>query len=236
MSEKIRNKILNQLMHYPGMSFNELWNKQGESNTFSYHLKSLETVELIEKKDNGKYYLTSEGKSFVAFTDGATGEKEKQPLVALLMVVFDNQNNILLYERLKEPFYGYFGFPGAKLKFGEEILTGAARELQEETNLTADLKVAGLMNYNTYNNDKLLYHHTHFVIVGENPKGDLKREDREGKFEWISKEEFLKKKLFPDNPYVLDWIEKSNYFHVEMDRFQENDDFKKIDIKSVSYY
>jgi ADP-ribose pyrophosphatase YjhB (NUDIX family) len=236
MNENIKSRVIKELMHNPGRSFNQLWDKRGESNTFAYQLKQLESINLIEKKGDGMYYLSQEGKELALFVDGSTGKKQKRPLVSLLLVVFQEDGSILLHERLKEPFFGYFGFPGAKVDFGEQILQCAKRELMEETNLEADLEEVGLLNYITYENKNIAFHHTQFVIKCINPKGILKEKDREGNFCWVSKEEFLSKNLFPDDPYILDWIKSDKYFRVEMDRFQEEGKFKEITIHGVKYY
>lgn len=237
MEHEIRDEILRKLMHTPGMQFNELWGKDtGEvrSNKFAYHLKLMCDADLIEKRGE-KYYLSSQGKSLAVFIDGTTGKKEKQPLVNVVMVVYDG-DKILLHQRLKEPFYGYYGFPGAKLHFGETILGCAKRELKEETNLEADVELVGMMNCHTFNDQILSYHHTQFIIKCTNPKGELKEEDREGTFVWASKDEVLSKKLFPDDPFILEQIEKGIFFIVEMDRFQENHEFKDIKFKEVKEY
>jgi len=234
MAHEIRNIIIRDLIHKPGMGFNELWKKEGDSNKFAYHLKVMEEDGLIEKKDN-KYFLAHEGKKQAVFIDGETGKKPENPLAALLLVVFDS-DKILLHERLKEPFYGYFGFAGAKMEFGEKILECAARELKEETNLEADMEIAGLINFTTYNNDKLAYHHVQFVVKCTNPKGTLKKEDREGKYYWVDKEDFMSKKLFPDDPYIFEWLDTGNFFIAEMERFQENDEFKDVKTKNIYWY
>ena len=232
---KIKKKVFQKLMHNPGISFNQLWAKEGESNTFSYHLKQLIEENLIEKKLDG-YYLTLEGKKIAISLDGSSGELKKQPLISILMVVFNNEGQILLYQRLKEPFFGIYGFPGAKLDFGETVLDCAKRELFEETNLSCDFEEVGLLNYSTYEDKNLAYHHVQFVIKCTNPRGILKEVDREGNFSWASKEDFLSKEQFPDNKYTLEYIEKKKYFRVEMKRYIENNKFKKIEIISEKLF
>jgi len=53
---KERQNILRKLMHDPGITFNKLWNKEGTSNSFAYHIKILEEDGLIEKKEE-KHFL-----------------------------------------------------------------------------------------------------------------------------------------------------------------------------------
>ncbi len=47
---------------------------------------------------------------------------------------------VLLAERGKEPFLGWWSLPGGRLEAGESIAEAAARELGEETGLAAELR------------------------------------------------------------------------------------------------
>lgn len=60
----------------------------------------------------------------------------KQALLgAIAIVVRDGQ--VLLAKRRKEPDSGLWGFPGGHVELGETALAAAARELLEETGITA---------------------------------------------------------------------------------------------------
>ncbi|WP_158969081.1 NUDIX hydrolase [Chachezhania sediminis] len=56
-------------------------------------------------------------------------------LGALAVVVHDDR--VLLVRRRKDPDAGLWGFPGGHVEAGETVLTAAARELAEETGVTA---------------------------------------------------------------------------------------------------
>ncbi len=232
---QLREGIMQKLMHSPGMSFNRLWDKQGDSNCFSYHLKVMEKEGLIENK-RGKYYLTLEGKKIALYVDGATGKEKKKPMVTVVMIPYKDKDTIVMHERLKEPFYGIFGFPAAKLEVGEDIIGCAKRELREETGLSCSAKIAGVANYSTYNGDDLAYHHTLFVVKCQNLKGKLKSGDREGKCCFSSRKEFLSKKLFPDAPYLLEWTDKGDFFFAEIERHQLGEEFTGMKIKKLELF
>jgi 8-oxo-dGTP diphosphatase len=61
----------------------------------------------------------------------------KQPWFAVDCVVFDAANRLLLIRRKNPPFQGQLALPGGFIEYGETTEEAAARELLEETNLTA---------------------------------------------------------------------------------------------------
>src|SRR5574344_2862875 len=83
------------------------------------------------------------------------------PAVTTDCVLIGTQSNdkemyVLLVQRGREPFKGYWAFPGGFLNIDEEAEVGAARELKEETNITIEPK-------------KLLQLHT-FATVNRDPR------------------------------------------------------------------
>lgn len=225
---KERQKILMKLMHEPVLTFNELWNKEGTSNSFSYHIKVLEEDRLIEKTEEG-YKLTHEGKKYSGYIEGETGEKAKAPIVAVFIVVLDG-DKALMQKRTKEPFYDYWGFVGGKLKFDQYILECAKEELKQETGLECDLELKGLFSSKTYNNKDLSFNHQAFVIKATNPGGKLIKKTREGTNEWIDIKDMDKLKTFPNAPNSLDIALSDSFRWVEADRFQEDDVFKEMKV------
>lgn len=56
-----------------------------------------------------------------------------------------NDGNILLIKKSRGPYKGKLDLPGGKLEHGEDLLNGLAREIKEETGLTAK-------NFKSYDN------------------------------------------------------------------------------------
>ncbi len=228
--KKERREILRKLIHKQKMGFNELWENKGKSNGFAYHLKILIEDGFIKKMEDG-YCLTHEGKKYATYIEGGSGEKAKFPAIIVVCVIYDRiQKKYVFMERTKEPFFGYWCWPGGKMKMDEFIYETAEKEIFEETGLKCDLKFKGILSAKTYNNGNLSYNHQIFVIMGKNPDGELRVKTREGRNFWISEEEILEKRVIPSVIDVLK-IAKGNRFRwVEMNRLQENDEFvgKKI--------
>lgn len=228
--KKERRETLRKLMHKQEMGFNELWGNVGASNGFAYHLKVLVEDGLVEKKDE-IYCLTHEGKKYVTYLEGESGEKAKSPLVCVVIVVYDEKKKkFLMCKRTKEPFHGYWGSISGKIKFDQYIYGAATAELKEETGLECDLELKGLCSYKTYNDECLSYNHQLFVVLATNPRGELIKKTREGENHWIREEEVSELKAFPSVLAPTEIAKGNGFRWIEMDRFQEDDEFvgKKI--------
>lgn len=63
-----------------------------------------------------------------------------RPVLGTIAVVcrhFGGQDHVILVQRGKEPNAGWWGFPGGHVEMGETALQAAARELMEETGVSA---------------------------------------------------------------------------------------------------
>ena len=102
----------------------------------------------------------------------------------VILVYNKEQNKILMCKREKEPYKGKYNLVGGKVELGEDILSSAYRELQEETGITKnDIKLAHLMNIEYKMDDFELE-----VFVGKLNK-DIKLVEEVNKLYWIDKSE-----------------------------------------------
>jgi len=217
--------ILRELLFNPNARFTDL-NIQGLSNDhFAYHIKVLIQEEYVTK-ENSKYSLTSKGKEFANMMDTDNTEIEKQPKVAVIIIATKNINGkkyLLVQERTKEPYFGYYGFITGKIRFGEKVSEAAMRELKEESGLEeGEVLVKRIVHDHVVLEDTgdLVEDKMFYVVLIKNPKGELV-DTKNGKNKWITVERFknLKKKYYnEDNIYKIsqskgdmDFVEKT-YF------------------------
>ena len=220
--------ILHVLLFSPSAAFSELQRKSKlSSDHFNFHVKQMISQKLVSKSADGQYSLTTAGKEYANRFDTDERIIERQPKVAVLLAVENHEGKILCQERLKQPFYGFWGRPTGKIRFGETIMKAAARELMEETGLTADLQCVGVLHKMDYQEggQKLLEDKIFFVIKGTHPKGDLMEQFEGGRNAWLTTEEIanldnafpaLSQSMpLPSDPNHITFTEKQYQYAVE---------------------
>lgn len=231
LDHETQRRIILKLIHNPQMTFNELWGKDGESNNFAYHLNKLEHEGLVHKNDT-IYSLTAEGKKLSAFIEGDTGGKADLPTPTVIILVRDG-DRILCQQRLKEPFYGYWGLPSGKINFGWNPKECAIRDLKEETDLIAEeIELRDIEFTKSFDNGTLLHHHIMFTYEVTRFSGTLKERTHKAVHKFMTLEEIDKEKRFPG-----DWSKR--YFDraaalaiSEKERHMKDGEI--VELKSVS--
>lgn len=184
--------ILQVLLFTPSARFAEL-QKASEltSDHFNFYLRQLLDEGYVAKGAGGAYTLTVKGKEFANRFDTDARTVERQPKVAVCLAIYDDQGRTLIQQRLKQPFYGYYGRPTGKIRWGETILEAAARELMEETGLTATLSFHSIFHKMDYKEqtDDMLEDKIFFVVHGNKPQGQLLAEFEGGRNEWMAVEQ-----------------------------------------------
>lgn len=189
--------ILRELLLAHSLSFSALATSTGlSSDHANFHIKQLIQSGFVRHvpKAYGKYQLTRAGKEYANRMDTDDFTIEKQPKLSVVLVIVNEKGEHLQQERLKQPYYGYWGHPTGKIRWGETLEEAGTRELMEETGLTANLTPLGFYHKLDYDEhgefleDKYLC-----LIYGTNPSGELKEYSDGQRNVWLSDEEFEKK-------------------------------------------
>ncbi len=155
---------------------------------------------LVKKNNNGLYELTTKGKSMVTYLK--TEENQFINLRKISARLFctreiEDKTQILIYTRLKHPFYGEQGFPSGEIAIGENFATGAVRELKEEANLFGNPVLFAITHYIVREADNEQNLLEDKLFMDNNPSGDLKANNG-GKFEWVDLDKISE---FIENPF-----------------------------------
>ncbi|HMS93099.1 MAG TPA: MarR family winged helix-turn-helix transcriptional regulator [Candidatus Saccharibacteria bacterium] len=188
--------ILRHLLFVPDAGFAELQKRTGlTSDHFNFHIKKLVEVGYVQKQD-ASYSLTPRGKEYANRMDTDENEIEKQPKVSVVLLV-ERQNGdrreFLTQQRLKQPWYGFYGRAGGKVRWGESFEEAAARELAEETGLQGTFTFSHVFHKRDYKqSDSSLLEDKIFVIMHCNETtGTMMEEFEGGKNFWMTQEELV---------------------------------------------
>lgn len=206
-------KILRRLLLSPHASFAELQSQTSMSSDHAnFHIKKLVDEGYISKNTNDKYILTRIGKEYSNRMDTEDNIIEKQPKLSVALIIENDVGKFLAQQRLKQPYYGFWGRPTGKIRWGETMLAAASRELMEETGLTADLSVAGFYHKMDYDKDSgdLLEDKLFVLIYGTKPVGELIVDDEGHHNEWLSDEQLHERgKYFQSVPEITAMARKN---------------------------
>ncbi len=211
--------ILRELLFHPHVNFAKLQTLTGmSSDHFNFHIQKLVDLGLVEKVKRGTYTLTAKGKEHANKLDTDNNTIERQPKVAVILVIErtkSSKKEYLFQERLKQPYYGFWGCPTGKIRWGETIIQCAERELLEETGLTAEHRICGVYHELVYQQetgdqleDKLF-----FVIHCTNSKGKLTELFEGGRNAWMTRKEALAQpKIFTSFDLEIDIVNSKDNF------------------------
>lgn len=189
--------ILRELLLSSSLNFSALQKSSGlTSDHVNFHIKQLVSSGLVEHipKLYGEYQLTRSGKEYANRMDTDANMIEKQPKISVVLVIVNDKGEHLQQERLKHPYYGYWGHPTGKIRWGETMIEAGARELMEETGLAADLTPLGFFHKLDYDDSGELLEDKYFCLIhGVNPQGTLLERSDGQRNVWMSDEEFEKK-------------------------------------------
>jgi ADP-ribose pyrophosphatase YjhB (NUDIX family) len=191
--------ILRELLFKPEASFSSLQKIVAlDSDHFKFHIKRLLETGYITKNPNGKYSLNSKGKEYANKLDTDLGVIERQPKSAVIIVLQNEVDEVLVQERLKHPYFGFWGYPGGKIRWGETIIEAGARELLEETNLSATLAYKGVYHEHVKSTEtgEQLEDKIFHILSGRKVSGKLREKFEGGRNAWMKIDELssIKKK------------------------------------------
>jgi 8-oxo-dGTP pyrophosphatase MutT (NUDIX family) len=187
--------ILRELLFIPTAKFATLQKVTSlESDHVKFHIARLVDLGYVIKTEQS-YALTQIGKEYANKLDTDKNQIERQPKSAVILVIENETGTLLVQERLKHPYFGFWGFAGGKIRWGETILEAAARELMEETGLVATLQYRGVYHELTKSKEtgEFLEDKIFQIVYGSRPRGELIVDFEGGHNEWLSEYDLANK-------------------------------------------
>lgn len=224
-----QTSILRELLFRPQASYAELQKPTGlGSDHFNFHIKRLIEIGLVKKHDRGRYGLTPRGKEYANKLDTDNNTIERQPKTAVILAISRSKNGKVEYlfqERLKHPYFGYWGFLTGKIRWGETILATAARELKEETNLESRHQLMGTYHEHVYQKEsgEMLEDKIFFVVRCTATSGQLMEQFEGGRNAWLTLKEMKTKKVFGSFQTELDIAEGKAKFEEKVEVYSSEE-------------
>jgi 8-oxo-dGTP pyrophosphatase MutT (NUDIX family) len=204
---EVQTIILRELLFLPSARFSDLRVKTNlDSDHFKFHVTRLVEVGYVEKLPKGDYALTQNGKEYANKLDTDHNVIERQPKSTVIIVV-KKGNKVLVQERLKHPYFGFFGYPTGKIRWGETIIEAAERELMEETGLKAKMTYRGVYHehISSAETGEILEDKIFHVVSGASPTEKLIEAFEGGRNSWMT----IEKLASIDKKYLSADIETS---------------------------
>lgn len=222
--------ILRELLFCPSAGFAELQKPTGlSSDHFKFHIARLVQLGYVLKEDDGEYSLTILGKEYANRLDTDRNTIERQPKLSVLLVIENNEGKFLFQQRLKQPYFGFWALLSGKIGWGEMTVEAGARELKEEANLTADLRVSALYHKIDFNRQtQSLFEDKYFIVLhGTNPQGELLSDMEGAHNEWLTVDAVLhKEKVFSEfMREIIELAQKPGYDYVEIPHYYDEADY-----------
>lgn len=224
-----QTSILRHLLFTPASGFAELQKTTNlTSDHFTFHVKKLIESGMVEKVEE-KYRLTPRGKEYANRMDTDENEIEKQPKVSVALIV-ERQNGdrreFICQQRLKQPYYGFFGRLGGKVRWGESFEDAAARELLEETGLTGQFTFSHVFHKKDYRkSDGSLLEDKVFIIMHcSSVSGEMIVNFEGGKNYWMTQEELIAQdKVFESARDFVVYHDKRIAYHAQDYTYDDNE-------------
>lgn len=135
----IQHYILTKLSIAKWARFSEMRPPKVDSNAYSYHLKLLQKQQLIERHPEKGYRLSPRGMTQVDRMSAHELNVRLQPKIITMCLLYDEDDNVLLLAKSKQPFIGAWTFASGKLHIEDGSAKSAmVREISERVAVSPD--------------------------------------------------------------------------------------------------
>jgi len=180
----IQQHVLDLLLAQSPRRYAELKPTDVEGNVFTHHLRQLIKGEFVVQQEPGRYALGKFGRKLAGNISSHTGEVRSQQKILVEVALRNKKGEWLLFERAREPYRTFIGFPAGRRHAGETLRQAAERDIYEKTDIHPDLKFAGTLSFTVYAGEELFNFVETHIFVGKADSPTLKEEGILGKPLW----------------------------------------------------
>jgi ADP-ribose pyrophosphatase YjhB (NUDIX family) len=165
--------------------------------------------------ENGEYSLSIQSQRLIPYFSQIF--KKEVGVLPVILGIVRNKEKILLIQRKKMPYKGYWGLFGGKQINGETISQTIEREVFEESKIKAEfIKCNGVVYERLRENNQ--YKHSFLLIITtlQTNSTDAKEQD-EGKVAWFDFEEVIKNKVSDIIPSDVAFLQKYSEKVIEIE-------------------
>lgn len=133
--------------------------------------------------------------------------------LSVAVAVVPRDGEILMIERNRGDYTGYWALPGGKIEQGEHVSEAAEREIMEETGLEASFRRYHGVVSEVFGEKQFMLH-----VVGLEPSGSELSAGAEGEVRWISQDDLEELEVVPSDREIISKVLDSprNYFECMM--------------------
>jgi len=214
---KAQASILRDLRHTPTARYSTLRQPTGlESDSFKFHLRKLVDQGYVQKLPSGDYSLTAIGKEYANNLDTIQQTIQKQPKLSVVVVAsrrsrLTGDKEYLFQQRLRSPFYGYWGCISGPVRWGESLEAAARRELSKQTGYMTDCAVRAFYRKvdHATDTDDILEDKLFAIVEATITDDGLDNSWPWGKNAWMAVDELAKQdKYFASTYDFIDMLEQ----------------------------
>ena len=229
LSNKERIEIFKILSENKKLKFNQLVELSNiPSNKLSYQLNIMKEKNFLVNNE-GEYSLSIEAQRLIPYFSQIF--KKEVGVLPVVLGIVKNNDKILLIQRKKMPYKGYFSLFGGKQINGETIQETIEREVYEEAKIKAKFQNCNAVVYERIKENEHFKHSMLLIITTLLTKETNAIEQNEGKVEWFNIDDVLSGKVESMIPSDLEFIKRYKDKTIEIDHYLVEERDGKVELK-----
>jgi len=199
--KKEREEIFRLFLDKSRLRFNEIEKALNlRSNMVSYHLERMQKDGLIEKY--GLYYtLTKNAERYIPIFPNIIGA-ELSPLPIVLVAVI-HKRRILLFQREKRPYKGYWSLIGGRMRLEETLKAASFRQVKEKASIESEYISVNAVLHEIIKESEIIKHSFILFFIKASTKSTDFKETMNGKLKWFEINRIEKQKIIPSDLWLI---------------------------------